>query len=86
VAIMNWSGLFENTISDNYLKFTFLKFGAKVQYKLILKSIIFNIFDGIVNFDVVYCLLFKILMDTRVSIAKKRMKMIKKLIFSSVEF
>ena len=50
-------------------------------YKLISESISFIFFDGFVNLDIVYCLLFRILIVTTVSIAKKTANIIKKLIF-----
>ena len=56
----------------------FLKFGAKVQFKLILKSITFIFFEKSGSIFLFYCFLFNILIVTTVSIVKNSANIKKK--------
>ena len=62
----------------------FLKFGAKVQFKLILKSITFIFFEKSGSIFLFYCFLFNILIVTTVSIVKNSANIKKKFDFSGV--
>jgi hypothetical protein len=70
VTIILRSGFFKNTMLHN-LKFTILKFGAKVHYFLTRKSSSEKYFDEFKALKVIYCLMCNKLVLRSLDIVKK---------------